>query len=76
MCDELNSPERIAAIRATVQSKPALRRLYEEIYSSYRSCLARCPATGIALELGSGASFAQKLWPLPRPMAISARVTS
>jgi SAM-dependent methyltransferase len=53
----LDDPERVEALRALIQRKPALRRYYDEVYAKYAECLRRCPPDGIALELGSGASF-------------------
>ncbi|HMJ16525.1 MAG TPA: class I SAM-dependent methyltransferase [Polyangiaceae bacterium] len=56
---DLDDPARINELRALVAKKPALRKLYDETYAKYAACLRRCPAQGIALELGSGASFAK-----------------
>jgi SAM-dependent methyltransferase len=55
----LDDPGRIEELRSLVARKPALKRLYEETYAKYVACLKRCPPNGIALELGSGASFAK-----------------
>jgi SAM-dependent methyltransferase len=55
----LDDPARIEELRALVAKKPAVRKLYEETYAKYAACLKRCPPEGIALELGSGASFAK-----------------
>jgi SAM-dependent methyltransferase len=43
--------------------KPALRLLYAETYSRYAECLSRCPADGLALEIGSGAGFVKEIVP-------------
>jgi SAM-dependent methyltransferase len=59
----LDDPGREAELRKTIERKPALRRWYVEIYQRYCHALARCPARGVALELGSGAGFAKKLVP-------------
>jgi SAM-dependent methyltransferase len=61
--DNLDAPDRIDELRRVVASKPALKRLYDETYAKYAACLTRCPRVGIALELGSGASFAKDRLP-------------
>jgi SAM-dependent methyltransferase len=59
----LDSPDRIAEIRAVINSKPALKRFYSEIYARYSASLAKCPNKGLAIELGSGGGFAQQIIP-------------
>lgn len=59
----LDDPARIEDLRALIQRKTSLRRLYLETYRRYAECLARCPATGLAVELGSGGSFVKELMP-------------
>ncbi len=59
----LDSPDRIAEIRALIHRKPALRRFYADIYARYAACLATCPQEGLAVELGSGGGFAQQIIP-------------
>lgn len=54
----LDSPERIREIREIIDRKPSLKYFYREIYRRYADCLKRCPAKGLALELGSGGGFA------------------
>lgn len=44
-------------IRQTIKQKPALRAFYIAIYKRYQHLLSRCPAQGIAIELGSGCGF-------------------
>ncbi len=61
--DELDDPRRIQALRALIRGKPALRRYYEEVYAKYAECLRRCPADGVALELGAGPSFVKASLP-------------
>jgi SAM-dependent methyltransferase len=61
--NNLDDPVRIDELRNRIASKPALKLLYEETYAKYAACLRRCPAQGIALELGSGASFAKDTLP-------------
>jgi len=59
----LDDPWHVRELRARIQSKPALRKYYLEVYCKYTDCLARCPSRGLALELGSGAGFAKDLIP-------------
>ena len=59
----LDSHTRLPHIRALLERKPSLRRLYEEVYRDYAACLERCPDRGVALELGSGAGFAKRIVP-------------
>jgi SAM-dependent methyltransferase len=61
--EALDSPDRIAEIRAVIESKPPLKRFYLDIYRRYAECLARCPKQGLAIELGSGGGFAQQIIP-------------
>ena len=61
--DALDSPQRIAEIRAVIEAKPALRRFYADVYARYAASLAQCPNQGLALELGSGGGFAQQVVP-------------
>jgi SAM-dependent methyltransferase len=61
--EALDSPDRIAEIRAVIESKPVLRRFYTEIYGRYGRCLEKCPKDGLAVELGSGGGFAQQTIP-------------
>jgi SAM-dependent methyltransferase len=61
--EAIDSPDRIAEIRAVIESKPALKRFYLDIYRRYAECLARCPKEGLAVELGSGGGFAQQVIP-------------
>src|ERR1043166_5594700 len=59
----LDAPDRADELRRRIQGKPALRLLYREIYGRYAECLARCPADGLAVELGSGGGFVQTVLP-------------
>ena len=61
--EALDSPARIAEIRAIIDRKPSLKQFYREIYRRYAECLGRCPSRGLALELGSGGGFAGELVP-------------
>jgi len=61
--EALDSPERIPEIRAVIDRKPALKRFYTDIYARYSTCLRNCQADGLAVELGSGGGFAQKIIP-------------
>ncbi|MBX9769449.1 MAG: class I SAM-dependent methyltransferase [Bdellovibrionales bacterium] len=60
---ELDSPDRLLYLKRTIHGKPSLLRFYSEVYGSFARSLARCPTDGIALELGSGGSFAKDLIP-------------
>ena len=59
----LDSHSRASEIRAIIKHKPSLKRLYQEIYEKYIDCLNRCPKSGFALELGSGAGFVKQMVP-------------
>lgn len=59
----LDDPSRIDEIRGLIRDKDGLRLFYEEVYAKYAACLARCPAEGLAVELGSGGGFVQELLP-------------
>jgi len=59
----LDDPARAGELRRLIERKPALRRLYLETYARYAACLRRCPAEGLAVELGSGASFVKQVLP-------------
>ena len=61
--DLIDDPKRVFEIRQIVSRKPALRRFYAEIYEKYKLCLATCPGSGMAVELGSGAGFAREYIP-------------
>jgi SAM-dependent methyltransferase len=59
----LDDPSRGSKIAQTIQRKFSLRMLYEETYERYRRVLSECPADGLAIELGAGAGFVQKIIP-------------
>jgi len=59
----LDDPSRGRELEQLIQKKPALRKLYLETYARYAACLRRCPADGLAVELGSGASFVKQVLP-------------
>jgi SAM-dependent methyltransferase len=59
----LDDPSRATELRQLMQRKSGLRRLYLEVYERYAACLRRCPAEGLAVELGSGASFVREVLP-------------
>ena len=63
MDHHLDSPARSAELRAIIAAKPALKKFYSQIYARYADSLERCPATGLAVELGSGGGFAQQVLP-------------
>jgi SAM-dependent methyltransferase len=55
----IDDPARGGELKRTILGKPALKRFYMEIYGKYADCLTRCPAGGLAVELGSGGGFAK-----------------
>jgi len=59
----LDSPDRITELRGTIAAKPALKRFYRDVYARYAGCIAKCPAKGLAVELGSGGGFVQEAIP-------------
>lgn len=59
----LDDPSRINQLRSLIKHKPSLYRFYAEVYQAYQDCLTRSCQDGIALELGSGASFAKEFIP-------------
>ena len=59
----LDDPARGDELRRTILGKPTLKRFYMEIYGKYADCLTRCPADGLAVELGSGGGFAKTVIP-------------
>jgi SAM-dependent methyltransferase len=59
----LDNPGRYDEIRRKIRGKPALERIYLEVYREYQRCLQSCPPEGDAIELGSGAGFAKELIP-------------
>lgn len=59
----LDDPARGEELSRLVRRKGALRRLYLETYGRYAACLRRCPAEGLAVELGSGGGFAKEVLP-------------
>jgi SAM-dependent methyltransferase len=46
-----------------IQSKPALRRLYQDNYAYFKAASADVPAGGRVLELGSGGGFLKEVLP-------------
>jgi len=61
--NDLNDPGRIEKLRRLIQEKAGLRSYYLDAYRRYSQCLQRCPAEGIALELGSGGGFVKEVIP-------------
>jgi SAM-dependent methyltransferase len=59
----LDHPDRAEELRRMIRGKSALRRWYRHAYERYAACLARTPARGIALEIGSGGGFAREVIP-------------
>jgi SAM-dependent methyltransferase len=59
----LDDPARAELLKRRIQGKGFLRRFYGEVYSRYAESLARCPAEGVALELGSGMGFVKERLP-------------
>ncbi|MFN8707789.1 MAG: class I SAM-dependent methyltransferase [Planctomyces sp.] len=59
----LDDPGRGEELVRIIHSKPALRKLYLEVYQRYAETLSRCPEEGLAIELGAGAGFAKEVIP-------------
>jgi SAM-dependent methyltransferase len=59
----LDDPGRYHELRRRIRGKSALEALYREVYAKYAACVARCPAGGGILEIGSGAGFAAEVVP-------------
>jgi SAM-dependent methyltransferase len=59
----LDDPARIDELRALIQKKGALRKLYLETYRRYGACVSRCPEQGLVVELGSGGGFVKDVLP-------------
>lgn len=59
----LDRPERVELLRRTILAKPALRQLYRQAYERFGALLRRCPADGLAVELGSGGGFVKRVLP-------------
>jgi SAM-dependent methyltransferase len=60
---ELDSASRAGELRQVILGKPSLKRLYDKFYEQYAACLARCPDSGIVVEIGSGAGLAKEMIP-------------
>ena len=61
--NELDDPGRGSALAEIIQQKPALKRLYLEVYARYAELISRCPNGGPAVELGAGAGFVRQVIP-------------
>ena len=61
--EKIDSVEMEPEIAGLLTKKRALRAIYLENYAKYREILTRCPADGIALEIGSGAGFLREVLP-------------
>src|SRR5690606_29671152 len=59
----IDRPEHLEGVRRILGRKRALRAWYRDAYGRFAACLARCPAEGLAVELGSGGGFARELVP-------------
>jgi len=60
---QLDSASRAADLRRLILSKPSLRKLYEKFFTQYARCLQRCPESGVAVEIGSGAGLSKQIVP-------------
>jgi len=60
---DLDNCDRAEEIRARIQSKNSLLKLYIEFYTKYADCLKRCPDDGVSIEIGSGAGFLKDIEP-------------
>jgi len=63
LLEDLDNPARERELQERIRGKAGLRRLYREVYESYRDCLARCPTGGATVELGSGGGFVKEVVP-------------
>lgn len=63
LANGIDSPERISHLNEIIRRKPALREFYRQVYDIFSASLNSCPKEGVALELGSGASFAKEVIP-------------
>jgi len=59
----LDDPGRIDELRRTIRRKRSLERFYLDVYARFDAVLARCPAAGEVLELGSGGGFLRERMP-------------
>jgi SAM-dependent methyltransferase len=59
----IDDPGRFENLRSLIKRKGFLEKFYREIYSRYAETLARCPQSGVAIELGSGAGFVKEVIP-------------
>ncbi|MBI3544175.1 MAG: class I SAM-dependent methyltransferase [Deltaproteobacteria bacterium] len=59
----IDDPARVEELRAILRKKGFLRAFYKEVYARYAEVLKRCPADGVAVELGSGAGFVKEVVP-------------
>lgn len=59
----IDDPARGRELRDIIRSKPALHAWYRDAYRRYAACLARCPAGGLAIEIGAGGGFAREVVP-------------
>jgi len=61
--NELDCPDRAKKIKSRIKGKVALYKLYREFYLRFADCIARCPGTGIVVEIGSGGGFIKDVVP-------------
>ena len=61
--ERLDDPARASEIKKTIQEKSLLKSFYLDMYRRYAHCIARCPPTGAAVEIGSGCGFAKQIIP-------------
>jgi len=61
--EPLDDPRPGAELGRIIRTKAALHAWYKEVYDRFADCIARTPATGIALEIGSGGGFAKQRIP-------------
>jgi len=54
---DLDSCDRAEGIRARIQNKKSLCKLYHEFYGRYLDCLSKCSDSGLSVEIGSGAGL-------------------
>jgi SAM-dependent methyltransferase len=61
--DDLDDPSREGELRGRIHAKAALKDWYQSIYKAWALALAAVPASGLEVEIGSGAGFAEAYIP-------------
>lgn len=59
----IDDPAHGKKLNELILKKKFLRKIYEDIYAWFAQGVQRCPANGVALEIGSGAGFLKQFIP-------------